>query len=95
MMAWQVDEMWEAESARMWEDLNAPDPYENKMFEAAGSLAVAIGHLIPARDWVHEAAYELEETPMESKMESFAEEIDGILMMLKDLEEKYRRGVRE
>ena len=37
MTGWQVDAMWEAESARIWEEMNAPDPMEGKMISAASA----------------------------------------------------------
>jgi len=87
--------MWEAESARLWEEINAPDPYEKQMITAAGSLKNAIESLDKATDWVAEAAYDLNGSPMENVIGSFEEQLEGILMELKSLQEKYGRGVRD
>ena len=94
MTGWQVDAMWEAESARIWEEMNAPDPMEGKMISAASALANAIQHLDKATDWVAEAAYDLTGSPMEHVVGSFEEQMESILRELKALKEKYERGVR-
>lgn len=94
MNGWQVQAMWEADSAKIWEDLNAPDPCEGKLMEAAGSLQVAISHLDKATDWVAEAANDLMGTPMEDVVGSFTQQMEGILAELKQLREKYGRGER-
>ena len=95
MSGWQVDAMWEAESARIWEDVNAPDPFEKQMITAAGTLKSAIDLLDKATDWVAEAAYDLNGTPMENLVACYEEQMESILSELKSLQEKYGRGIRD
>ena len=37
-----VDAMWEADAAAEWERLNAPDPMENEMKEAAEQIKIRV-----------------------------------------------------
>lgn len=94
MKGWQVQAMWEAESARIWEEMNKPDPCEGKMLEAAASLQVAIKHLDKAADWLADAASELMGTPMEDVVSSYTMQLENFLCDLKKLHEKYGRGER-
>ena len=43
MTGWEVQALKEAEDARIWEELNAPDPLEPQMKEAARDLGLAAG----------------------------------------------------
>lgn len=92
--AWQVDAMWEAESARIWEEMNAPDPYENQMQTAAKSLKEAIDRLKKGTDLVAEAANDLQGTPMECLVASFTDQLEDLTNGLRQLQEKYERGER-
>lgn len=95
MTGWQVQAMWEAESARLWEELNAPDPAEGKMIAAASSLAVVVKHLDKAADWIAQAASELQGTPMENVVASHLDELEDMICNIRGLQEKYSRGIRE
>ena len=94
MKGWQVQAMYGAESARIWEEMNAPDPCERQLIEAAASLQVAVKHLDKATDWLAEAASELMGTPMEDVVNSYTLQLENFLCDLKKLREKYGRGER-
>ena len=94
MAAWQLDAMKEAQDARAWEALNAPDPAEGRMLEAASSLEVAIKHMKKAADWTQDAAQELKGYPMEDKILSYVVSIETVIENLQVLQEKYRHGDR-
>ena len=94
MNQWQVQAMREAESSRIWEEMNAPDPCYGKMLEAASSLQVAVKHLDKATDWLADAAGELIGTPMEDVVNSYTLQLENFLCDLKKLREKYGRGER-
>ena len=94
MAAWQVDAMWEAESARIWEEMNAPDPYENQMQTAAKSLKEAIDRLSKGTEGVVEATHDLQGTPMEYLVASFTDQLENLICDLRQLQEKYERGER-
>jgi len=95
MTLWQTQEMYEAESARMWEDLNAPDPNEQELIEASRFLKTAISHLNRAINFVMDAASELPDTPMGDKLESYVQDLEGIECDLKEMQKNYSRGWRE
>ena len=94
MTARQIDELYEAESARIWEELNAPDPCEEQMKAAAKWLKEAVESLNTATDWVADAACELMGTPMESIANNYCEKMEEILFGIRKLQEKYGRGER-
>lgn len=94
MNGWQVQAMWEAESSRIWEEMNAPDPFAGKMMDAASSLQVAVKHLDKATDWLADAAGKLIGTPMEDVVNSYTLQLENFLCDLRKLQEKYGRGDR-
>lgn len=95
MAAWQVQEMYEAESARIWEDLNAPDPYEKLLIRAGKRLKTAISKLELAISDVMDASSELQDIPEGDKVESYVTSLEEIECDLKKLKDLYLRGVRE
>ena len=78
MNGWQVQAMKEAEDARIWEELNAPDPFEEQLKAAAKELRLSIEMIEKVEDDLVEAINELSDTPMEYKVGSLLDEVQGI-----------------
>lgn len=78
MNAWQVDEMWETESGRLWEELNAPDPNQGRYEAATVYTGFALDFLNKAVDSLIQAADEVDGLPLENQ----------ILSLVTDLEER-------
>lgn len=95
MTGWQVQAMKEAEDARIWEELNAPDPYEEQMKKAAVEMKVSAELLDRATNYLTGAVSELEETPMQDVLASLLDEIEERRILIKRMAENYERGVRE
>lgn len=95
MTGWQVQAMKEAEDARIWEELNAPDPYEEQMKKAAVEMKVSAELLDRATNYLMGAVSELEETPMQDVLASLLDEIEERRILIKRMAENYERGVRE
>ena len=85
----------EAEDALAWENLNAPDPFEKKMKDAALEMRLAVEQVGKAEDYLADAVSCLRETPMEDRVMSFLNDIEDIHIGIMLLAEKYRKGVRE
>ena len=95
MTGWEVQALKEAEDARIWEEINAPDPAEKQMESAAVAIKEAANFLDIATDRLCEAQADLYDTPMESVVEDFVNRIEDIRFELKELASKYERGRRE
>lgn len=76
MNAWQVDEMWETESGRLWEELNAPDPNQGRYEAAKIYTGFALDLLNKAVDGLIQAAYEVEGLPLENKILSLVTDLE-------------------
>ena len=76
MNAWQVDEMWETESARLWEELNAPDPNQARKEAARTYIQFARDFLNKSVDSLIQAASEVNGLPLENKILSLATELE-------------------
>lgn len=92
---WQIDEMWEAEAASIWEQINEPDPLEAVMQQAAVSLADAVKHLDKAADYIADAEATLQETPLQYRVESYLETVQGLISRLETMRQNYSNGVRD
>ena len=95
MNSWQADIMWEQETAALWERLNAPDPMSDELQKAAKPLTEVVAELNKAADLTEDAAQILHGTPMQYRLESLVESIESLRCEIRELAEKYRRGVRE
>jgi hypothetical protein len=95
MNGWQVQEMWEADANAAWEALNAPDPAERQMKEAADSLDIALDNIDSGLDWISDAVSKLDELPMADKVQSFLDDFEKLSKALEDLKDHYERGERE
>lgn len=95
MTGWQVQEMVEAERANAWEALNASDPAEDQMKEAAESIKTALSNIDNGLDWIADAIAKLDETPMADKLQSFLDDFESLANNLENLKNLYERGERE
>ena len=95
MNGWQVQAMWEADTAAEWERLNEPDPAEQEMKEAAESLQSALNDIDSGLDWIADAISSLDGTPMADKVQSFLDDFEKLANSLEDLKSHYERGERE
>ena len=82
---------WEQE----WERLNAPDPAEDKLKEAAESLGAALDNIDSGLDWLADAISKLEGTPMADKIQSFLDSFESLANDLEGIKDHCERGERE
>ena len=95
MTGWQVQEMWEQDTAALWERLNAPDPAEKQMKAAAVDMQMANNLIDQAENNLVSAIAELSDTPMEDKVNSLLDALMDLRIEIRLLAEKYERGERE
>ena len=95
MTGWEVQALKEADDARIWEELNAPDPYEKQMRDAALEMKQAIQQISKAEDYLADAIASVSETPMEDCVASLLDSLEDLKYSIKVLQEKYGRGERE
>ena len=95
MTGWEVQALKESEDARIWEELNAPDPFERQMKSASISIKEAADFLNICTDRLVDAGCDLDETPMRNRIDSLCEVLEEYRCELKQLAEMYRKGVRE
>ena len=95
MTGWEVQALKEAEDACIWEKLNAPDPAEKQMKEAAVSMKQAEELISKAEDYLIDAVYTLEGRPMSDRVGSLENDLEDLRYSIKELREKYERGWRE
>ena len=95
LSGWQVQAMKEAEDARIWEELNAPDPAEKQMLEAAVSMKQAEELISKAEDYLVDAECILSEFPMSDKVASLENDLEELRYSIKSLREKYEGGWRD
>lgn len=90
----EIEEMVATDRLNAWEDLNAPDPLEKYLTDAAKSLKGALKNLDEAISLVAEGAAALSGTPLEYVVGSVADDLDGIKADLQKMQENYERGCR-
>ena len=95
MTGWEVQALKEAEDARIWEEINAPDPFEKQMRDAALDLSLAIEPIGKATNYLMDAVADVSETPMEEKVAALLEAMEDLECEIKFLQEKYGKGERE
>lgn len=95
MTGWQVQAMKEADDARIWEELNAPDPYEKVLKDAATDLEKAVASIRVVLDRLEDASSVLSETPMQAKIDSYIDSLDEIKYDLWAIQSHWERGERE
>ena len=95
MTGWEVQALKEAEDARIWEEINAPDPAVGNMVEAAESMKQAEDFISRAEDYLMDAVNSLDGFPMADRVESLENDLEDLRYSIKALREKYGRGWRE
>ncbi len=90
-----VDAMWEADAAAEWERLNAPDPMENEMKEAAKQIKFGLDSVDAGLAFFAEAVSALGESPMADRVQSFLDDFESLANKLEELKNHYERGERE
>ena len=95
MTGWQVQAMKEAEDARIWEKLNAPDQYDKVLKDAAKDLEKALTAFETVIDRLADASSVLSETPMQAKIDSFIDSLEDLKYDLCVIKIHWERGERE
>ena len=95
MTGWEIQELKETEDARIWEELNAPDPCEKQLETASVSLKEASRTIGRAGILLADAMAELFDTPMEYRIGSLLDALEDIESEIRVLAEKYGKGERE
>ena len=95
MTGWEVQAAVEAENARIWEELNAPDPYDEVLRNASTGMKTAIDLIDKAENALCDAISELSNTPMEDRVAAFLDQLVDLKIDIRVLAEKYERGQRE
>ena len=90
-----VDAMWEADAAAEWERLNAPDPMENEMKEAAEQIKFGLDSVDAGLDFFAKAVSALGESPMADRVQSFLNDFESLANKLEELKNHFERGERE
>ena len=91
----EIDALNEAESARIWEELNAPDEYEKQMKEAALDFTAAVNLIDKAEDELSAAVSDLWDTPLQKVADDLLERLMDFRYELQDLAKLYARGEME
>ena len=95
MTGWEVQEMWEAEAAAEWERINAPDPAEREMEQAAVEMKKGADLIDKAENALLDAVSRLDGYPMADRVESLLNDLMDLRIDIKSLADKYERGLRE
>lgn len=95
MTGWEVQEMWEAEAAAEWERINAPDPAEREMEQAAVEMKKGADLIDKAENALLDAVSSLDGYPMADRVESLLNDLMDLRIDIKSLADKYERGLRE
>ena len=88
-----IDQMYEAESARIWEELNAPDPNESKYRAAAGSLKKAAEALNAVLDNLAQGVEDAAGLPLSDKIAFYLNDFEDRQCDIKQIMERALRGV--
>ena len=94
MTGWEVQALKEADDARIWEELNAPDPYEKQMEDSAREMRLAVEMIGKAEDYLMDAVSAVNDTPMEDRVSSLLNDLEDLHIGIFLLAEKYQKGVR-
>ena len=94
MTGYEVQALKEAEDARIWEELNAPDEYEKQMEDASREMRLAIEGLLKAEDYLADAVAAVCGTPMEDRVASLLNDVEDIYFDIKVLADNFKKGVR-
>ena len=95
MNAWQLDAMKDQMDSEAWDKLNAPDPHEKVLKDAATDLEKAIREIEEVVDRLNDASSVLTGTPMQTKVDSFIDSVENIKYSLWAMKLHWERGERE
>ena len=95
MNEWQVQEMFERETADLWERLNAPDPDSEMLQNAAQRIKCGLDSIDNGLDWLADAIRVLDGTPMADKVQSFLDSLEKLANDLEELNDKFERGRKD
>ena len=90
----EVQELVEMERNRMWEEINAPDPAETLLEQAATELKVAVKWINTACVRIITAQSYVSGYPMEDVVGSFYDQLLDFESQLEALANKYEKGER-
>lgn len=88
----EIDVMNEAESARLWEELNAPDKYAKQLEEASIDLCASADLIDKAEDELSAAISDLWDTPYESVIDDLLDRLQDFRIEVQELAKHYRKG---
>lgn len=95
MADWQLDAMYEAQSAEMWEDLHT-DYGRGEDIQTAGKiLKEALYLLDKAEEQINEAGWVLEGLAVSDKVFSFENEVGFIRYKLTQMQDNFERGLAD
>lgn len=87
--------MVEQAAAAEWERINAPDPLEQKMKDAALDMRLAVYDMEHAADYLADAVEDLNDTPLEDRIAAFLNELEDLRCDISLMASKFEKGVRE
>lgn len=80
----EIDEMYEAESARLWEELNSGDKREVDPYPAIYKMNDALSLVNQAISKLNSGADSLKSTPYEDRIVSLAMELENVYSYIED-----------
>ena len=95
LAGWQVEEMEADATLQQWEDLNESDQYEPELIEASKELEISLNHLDETIDNLMDVEAYLDGTPMQHMIGSYLDQVEDVVNALKDMKEKWARGVQD
>ena len=95
MKDWQLDVIRDQMDTEAWRKLNEPDPCEKQLKTASVSIQEATYYIGLAVTRLADAMVEVFETPMETKIGSFTDQLEDMKCDLNILAKAYGRGERE
>ena len=88
----EIDLMYEAESAKIWEDQNSHDELWSKALEAVGYLNVVEEHMNKGLDSLVWAKEEINDTHIEYKVGSLIERYEELLCDIRSTIKQFTGG---
>lgn len=87
-----VDEIWEKDAARQWEEMNMSNEFEQKYRSAAYDVNTAHGHVTHAVDSLYDGLKEIKGTPAEDKIKSLMDDLENLGAEISAFRQALRRG---
>lgn len=88
----EVQEMWEVESARIWENICAPHPDAGKLEKVSTSLARAVSKIGEAEDVLALVVKEISGTTGEDRITSLLNDLEDLNVQINEMRKKFKRG---